>query len=126
MIAAIKQARSSFDRFRSLYQRGLNEAQVKIPFKTSSGETEHIWAEVLSLNINTVSVRYLTPPVSHTGELERLYEHPISLVEDWVAIENDGRIHGGYTQRVVFERGRQEWGSLPPELEKQASRFVSE
>ncbi len=125
MLNAIDKARASLDRFRELYSMGMKDVQVKIPFKTNAGETEHLWAEVLSLNETTVSVRYLTPPVSHTGKLERLHEHPISIVEDWVAFAESGDIYGGYTQRVMFERGRELWGALPPEFEKQESRYVA-
>ena len=124
MIAATADARASLDRFRELLAAGVKEAQVKVPFVTSSGEREHLWAEVLSITADMVSVRYLTPPVSHSGKLERIHEHPISEIEDWAAISENGEIRGGYTQRVMFERAREQWGTLPPELEKQASRYV--
>jgi len=125
MVAATAKARASLNRFREFVAAGVRESQVKVPFVTSAGEHEHLWAEVLTLTDASITVRYLTPPVSHTGKLERVHEHPISDVEAWLAITDNGEIHGGYTQRVMFERARELWGSLPRELEKQASRYVA-
>jgi uncharacterized protein YegJ (DUF2314 family) len=124
MLAAQEKARASLDRFRALFDEKPKESQVKIPFATSSGQLEHLWAEVLKLSQTSMTVRYLTPPVSHTGKLERVHDHALSDIEDWVVIDQQDQIQGGYTQRVMFERAREEWGGLPPELEKQASRYV--
>jgi uncharacterized protein YegJ (DUF2314 family) len=118
-------ARGSLDRFRMLFDSEAKESQVKIPFTANSGQLEHLWAEVLKFSETSVTVRYLTPPVSHKGKLERVHEHPISDIEDWVVIDKEDQIHGGYTQRVMFERARKQWGNLPPELEKQAARYVA-
>ena len=126
ILAAQEKARGSLSRFRSLYDAKPKESQVKIPFTTNSGQVEHLWAEVLGFSEASVTVRYLTPPVSHTGRLERVHDHLISDVEDWVVIDHQDQIHGGFTQRVMFERAREEWGRLPPELEKQASRYVAQ
>jgi uncharacterized protein YegJ (DUF2314 family) len=125
MLAATEKARASLKRFRTLFEGEPKETQVKVPFETNGGRTEHLWAEVIGLAATSITVRYLTPPVSHTGKLERVHEHPISDIEDWVVINERGEIQGGYTQRVMFERAREQWGRLPPELEKQASRYVA-
>lgn len=124
MLAAMEKARGSLERFRGLFAAKPKDSQVKIPFATNGGKIEHLWAEVLHFEEASVTVRYLTPPVSHTGTLERIHEHPTSDIEDWMVIDQQGQFHGGYTQRVMFERARKEWGSLPAELEKQASRYV--
>jgi uncharacterized protein YegJ (DUF2314 family) len=125
LLIAQAEARRSIGRFRTLFDDKPNESQVKIPFATNGGQTEHLWAEVLSLSEASMTVRYLTPPVSHSGRLERVHDHQISDIEDWVVIDQQGHIHGGYTQRVMFDRVREERGGLPPELEKQASRYVA-
>lgn len=125
MLSAQAKAQESLDRFRALFESEAKESQVKVPFATNGGQIEHLWAEVLRLGEASVTVRYLTPPVSHTGKLDRVHEHPVSEVEDWVVVDRLGQIHGGYTQRVMFERAREQWGRLPPELEKQASRYVA-
>jgi len=125
MMAAVAKARGSLARFRALLSTGVKEGQVKVPFVTDAGTREHLWAEVLTLGDESVTVRYLTPPVSHKGKLERVHAHPITDVEDWVAIMDDRTIHGGYTQRVMFDRARELWGRLPKELERQSSRYVA-
>ena len=125
MRSAIEAARGSLDRFRVLFDSKAKESQVKIPFSANTGQIEHLWAEVLRFSEGSVIVRYLTPPVSHTGKLERVHEHPLADIEDWMVIDKHDRIHGGYTQRVMFEQARKQWGGLPPELEKQASRYVA-
>jgi uncharacterized protein YegJ (DUF2314 family) len=124
MVAAVEKARGSLSRFRELLNGDVYEAQVKVPFVTSSGAREYLWGEVLTFADTSVTVRYLTPPVSHTGTLDRVHEHAVHDVEDWVVITHEGKIHGGYTQCVMFERARQLWGELPRELEKQASRYI--
>ena len=130
MLAAMEQARNSLDRFRQLVDRGDPQdpgevqAQVKVGFVSSSGTTEHLWAEVLELGESGVSVRYLTPPVTHTGQLERLHEHSLEDVEDWAVFTEAGRIHGGYTQRAMFAIARETHGDLPPELAEQEARYV--
>ncbi|MEL7537160.1 MAG: DUF2314 domain-containing protein [Pseudomonadota bacterium] len=124
MRAAMAKARAQIDRFRELTADPRLEAQIKVAFETSSGEIEHLWAEVLAVDADVVSVRYVTPPVSHVGSLERLHEHNVDDIEDWVVFAEDGRIFGGYTQRVVFDRARESGEPLPPELAEQAERFV--
>src|ERR1700754_1475112 len=52
-----------------------------------------LWAGGLSLSEASMTVRYLTPPVSHTGKLERVQDHPIPDIEDWVVIDQQGQIH---------------------------------
>lgn len=124
MTAAMEKARASFDQFRSLHSSGIEDCQVKIRFLSNAGMLEHLWAAVLKITDTGIEVRYLTPPVTHTGKLERIHVHPISDVEDWAAILPDGSIHGGFTQRVMFEEARKQWGDLPKALETQAAKYV--
>lgn len=125
MLEAMKKAKITTNQFLELLSGKYSEAQVKVPFISSSGVVEHLWAEVLEVKENVLSVRYYTPPVTHEGRLGRLHEHSIAEIEDWVVILDNGKIHGGFTQRVMFKRGRDQWGELPPELAKQESRYVA-
>ena len=70
-----------------------------------------------------MEVRYLTPPVTHTGRLERLHTHPVSDLVDWQVELESGKYAGGYTMRVMFVRGREQWGSLPPEVEAEEKKY---
>jgi uncharacterized protein YegJ (DUF2314 family) len=123
MNEAKHKARGSIPRFRELQAQPNNGAHVKVPFVTSSGTTEFLWAEVLSLNGDQMEVRYLTPPVTHTGRLERLHTHPVTDLVDWLVVLPSGKYAGGYTMRVMFIRGREQWGQLPPELEAEETKY---
>ena len=125
MLEAMEKAKSTTNQFLELLSGEYSEAQVKVPFTSSSDVVEHLWAEVIDAKKSVLSVRYYTPPVTHEGDLDRLHEHNISEIEDWVVILENGKIHGGFTQRVMFQRGREQWGELPPELAKQESQYVA-
>jgi uncharacterized protein YegJ (DUF2314 family) len=126
MADARSRAQKTLDRFRALYEAPHNGANVKVPFITSSGVREYLWAEVRRLGEADAEVLYVSPPVTHTGRLERVHTHPLSDVVDWQVILPSGRYRGGYTMRVMFVRGREQWGSLPPELEAEEQRYEDE
>jgi uncharacterized protein YegJ (DUF2314 family) len=124
IVAATVIAKETFEKFRDLYLKGNMDYQVKIPFETSSGVVEHLWAAVLKLENDQLEVRYLTPPTSHQGVLERVNAHNVSEISDWVVFNKAGTIYGGYTQRVMFKKAREQWGKLPAELAEQEKKYV--
>ena len=124
MKEAVQQAKRSIPEFRELYRQRPQQANVKVPLKTSSGVTEFLWAEVLALEGDTLKVRLLTPPVSHTGQLERLQTYNVQDLVDWSVEMDDSRKQGGYTMRVMFKRGREQWGDLPDELKNEERKYV--
>jgi hypothetical protein len=69
-------------------------------------------------------VRYLTPPVSHSGKLERVQRHAVSDLEDWVVTKDPHKYIGGYTMLVMFQRGRETWGDLPPKLKAEEAKHA--
>ena len=123
MIEAMRKATESIPLFRELQAQFGNSASVKIPFVSSSGTKEFIWAEVLSMSGDQMEVRYMTPPVTHTGRLERLHTHPVADLVDWQIQLPSGKYAGGYTMRVMFIRGREQWSQLPPELEAEEKKY---
>lgn len=124
MIEARQKAKESVPQMLELFIGAKDATRVKIPFVTSSGTTEYLWAELLAVDRDSISVRYMTPPVTHTGRLERLHTHRIADIVDWVVTSDPDRYIGGYTMRVMFRRGREQWGSLPPELLREESKYV--
>ena len=126
MNEARRRAQATLNRFRELYRGPHQGARVKVPLITSSGTREFLWAEVRQLGEQDLEVLYLTPPVTHTGRLERVHRHSVDDVVDWQIELPDGSYRGGFTMRVMFARGRQQWGSLPPELEAERRRYVPE
>lgn len=123
MREAMSNAKGSIDHLRELAGQPNRGIRVKVPFVSSSGTKEYLWAEVLSFSDSQMEVRYLTPPVTHTGRLERLHAHPVSDLVDWQVELESGKYAGGYTMRVMFVRGREQWGSLPPELEAEEKKY---
>ena len=123
MREAMLKAKESVGRFRELADKPNRGIRVKIPFVSSSGTTEYLWAEVLSFRDSQMEVRYLTPPVTHTGRLERLHTHAVSDLVDWQVELESGKYAGGYSMRVIFVRGREQWGGLPPKLEAEERKY---
>lgn len=123
MIEARQKAKDSIPQMLELFKDAKDCTNVKIPFVTSSGEMEHLWAELLSVEGSSMKVRYTTPPVTHTGKLERLHTHALSEIEDWVVTKDPNRYMGGYSMRVMFQRGRELWGDLPPDLKEEESKY---
>jgi hypothetical protein len=119
-------ARDSLTQFRSLLVQHPSSGRVKIPFKTSSGQREYLWAEVRNLSNVDIEVFYITPPVSHTGKLERIHTHSLNDIADWIVRLPNGTYAGGFSMRVMFQRAREQFGSLPPELEAEERKYVEQ
>ena len=61
-------------------------------------------------------MRLITPPVTHTGSVERVLKPSWSEIEDWQVRGLDGQVHGAYTQRAMFAIARRDGVKLPPGL----------
>jgi hypothetical protein len=120
---ATRRATESLGRFRELLGRPHQVAHAKVRFVSNAGETELLWSEVRALRESEIEVLYTTPPVTHTGRLERLHTHPLTDVVDWQVETPEGLYEGGFTVLAMFARAREQWGSLPPELEAQERRY---
>lgn len=123
MREAMAKAKDTIPRFRELAAQPNRGLRVKVPFVSSSGTTEYLWSEVLAFHDSQMDVRYLTPPVTHTGQLERLHTHPVRDLVDWQVELDSGKYAGGYTMRVMFVRGREQWGDLPPEILAEEKKY---
>jgi uncharacterized protein YegJ (DUF2314 family) len=123
MVEARREARESIPLLRELFPSSKEFARVKVPFVTNANEREFLWAELLSLDESNMQVRYITPPVTHTGKLERVHVHPVSDLADWLIAKEPGPYVGGYTMRVMFKRAREQWGDLPPELKAEEAKY---
>jgi uncharacterized protein YegJ (DUF2314 family) len=124
MAEAFQRARTTLDRFRTLCAEPHRIARCKVPFVSNAGVREYLWATVRELRTSEVEVLYTTPPVTHTGRLERVHTHPVADIVDWQVELPDGRYAGGYTVRAMFVCGREQWGSLPPALEAEETKYL--
>lgn len=124
MKAARAKAQSTLPEFVALYRQHPEGAMVKWPFATSSGQTEYLGASVLGLEGDTLKIRLVTPPVTHTGQLERLHTVPLKEIVDWVIVMPGDKKMGGYTMRVMFKVARKQWGNLPAQLKEEESKYA--
>jgi uncharacterized protein YegJ (DUF2314 family) len=124
LLKAVEKAKATLDEFKRLLKEPKKDALVKIRFVSSSNQVEHLWAEVLEvLGENELGVRLVTPPVTHSGQLDRLWRCSYEDVEDWQVRDAVGRVHGGFTQRAMFAIARREGVKLPKELLDQEKEY---
>ena len=124
LIDAMEKAKSSLGEFKRLLKESKQNALVKIRFVSSSNQVEHLWAEVLEvLGENELGVRLVTPPVTHSGQLDRLWRCSYEDVEDWQVRDAAGRVHGGFTQRAMFAIARRDGVKLPKNLLEQEKDY---
>jgi uncharacterized protein YegJ (DUF2314 family) len=117
MIEAVANAKSSLAQFRALLKAPKESALVKLRFVSNSNQVEHLWAEVLEvLSDEELGVRLVTPPVSHSGHLDRLYRCDLEDIEDWQVRDAQGKIHGGFSQRAMFAIAKRDGVKLPRKL----------
>jgi uncharacterized protein YegJ (DUF2314 family) len=126
MCEAFDKAKASMGEFMALLRAPHRDAVVKLYFVSNSDQVEHLWAEVLSapgLTDDTLNVRLVTPPVTHTGRLDRRYTCKLSDVEDWQVRDAAGLVHGGFTQRAMYLIARRDGIQLPAKLLKHEDQY---
>jgi len=117
MKEALAKAKASLPEFMARLRSPKESALVKLYFVSGSKRVEHLWAEVLEvLPGNELGVRLVTPPVSHTGDLDRLHRCTLEDVEDWQVRDPTGKVFGGFTQRAMFAIARRDGVRLPEKL----------
>jgi hypothetical protein len=124
MLKATEKARSTVDSLRALFKERPRDTMVKIPFKTDSGDTEHLWGDLLELTSDRIKLRIKTPPATQKGKFDRVQERPLSDLEDWQVEQRDGSIRGAFGYQVVFLRTKEQLGKLPEQLAEHEKRFV--
>ena len=123
MIEAIKNAKESINEFILFFNKYPDTSQVKVPFQTSTGRTEFLWAKVKEINELNLTVFLLTPPVTHTGQVDRNQSYNLDSIIDWVVFEENGKAKGGFTMRVMFKIAREKWGQLPENLIEEEKKY---
>lgn len=117
MIEAEEKARSSLDAFFELFEKFPDHALVKLYFVSNTEQVEHLWAEVIEREgEENLRVRLVTPPVTHKGQLDRLYTCTLSDIEDWAVQDDSNNIYGGYSERAMFKIAEREGVVLPKKL----------
>jgi uncharacterized protein YegJ (DUF2314 family) len=84
---------------------------VKVRF-VSNGDIEDMWTEPIDFSDNKYTVRMVEGVTLELGaHPDRLVEVPPHDVLDWMILEKDGSVFGGYTLRIEYQR-------LTPEQQK--------
>lgn len=125
MRAAIDQARREMRRLLDGVREGRKQAFVKFPMQTRSGEVEHIWGIVHSIDRQAALVSLANQPVDAPAEGQRdpRIRVEVSDVEDWMLVAGDGTTEGGYTTKAMAQIYKREKGYLPAALKKQLKVF---
>jgi uncharacterized protein YegJ (DUF2314 family) len=123
MIEAIKTAKLHLPDFISLFDKNKSNSQVKVPFKSSTGQIEFLWAEPLRIIETNIEVSLLTPPVTHVGKVNRFQIYALNDLLDWAVSLENGKIKGGYTMRVMFKIAKEKWGQLPDNLKAEELKY---
>jgi uncharacterized protein YegJ (DUF2314 family) len=125
LLEAMAKARASISTFLSLARQPNQGALVKLLFVSNSEAVEHLWADLLEVVSDTeLQIRLVTPPVTHSGHLDRVYTCKIEDVEDWQVCDATGKLHGGFTQRALFAIARRDGVELPRKLLEQEKQYT--
>ena len=124
MDAAIGQARCDIRRFLDGLAAGALDSLVKYPIETNSGEVEHVWGAAHTLKGQDLIVSLLSDPVGDVVIESARQQVPLSAVEDWMLIDVDGRIQGGYTQIAMARIYLRDKRFVPYAIRRSLSDFV--
>lgn len=120
MSKAMEDAKNNINEFLDIFNEKGEDPQVKIPFTTSSGTREYLWAQLLEMNDGVLKVFLLTPPVTHDGQIDRNQTYKLEDVVDWCILPLGHKNRkGAYTMRAMFKIVRSKNnGVLPKDFEK--------
>jgi uncharacterized protein YegJ (DUF2314 family) len=114
--AAIQQARDTMDvLLRSLLAPDPTHRFVGVKARFTGREVrfEDHWTEPVDYYDNVFTVRILDGLTLNTGlHADQFVEVPAKNILDWIIVESDGNVLGGYTLRLEYER-------MTPEEQKQ-------
>lgn len=126
LLEARERARATIPRFRELLAAHPGDGILKLRFVSNADQVEYLWAEVLQVTPSGYDVRLITPPVTHSGTLERLRSCIDDEIEDWEVTDADGRHHGAYSQRAMFAIARRDGVGLPRKLREIEGEYALE
>lgn len=125
MMEARRLAIENLPSLRKLFPDHQHDTTVRFGLQVKSGNTEHVWGDLLELGEETAKVYLRTPPVEEADIQDRNLTIPVADIDDWQIEMTDGAILGGYTNQALFRIFERERGPLPEELRVQQQRFRS-
>jgi uncharacterized protein YegJ (DUF2314 family) len=122
MIAARKKAQETLAELKEAINSGIPTAAVKIPVASSSRTIEYMVGDVIELTDIFVKVQVRGRPVTHSGAFQPVQSFPLREIADWFYELPNGKIRGGFTQRVHFARLRAA-GKLGGVMKSEATKY---
>lgn len=123
MLAAIEKAKESWPQFLSIYPDHKEDSIVKFRLRTTDGEIENVWGDLLELGADTADVYLRTPPVGEVDIPDRRMTVPRDDIIDWQVEYHDGTLRGGFSLQATYRIFEREEGHLPPEFLEQLGRY---
>lgn len=123
-LEAGRKARASVETLRELHLASPGRVAVKFPFKTSTGQIEHVWGPLVELGSAELRASVETRPLSHRGPLPPAVAVPLAELEDWHLTMPDGSIRGSYTTQAEMAIRRRSGQSVPKRIAELEGRFV--
>ena len=78
---------------------------VKVRFVSNGGDIEDMWTEAVDFSDSNYVVRLVKGVTFELGaHPDRLVEVAAKDVLDWMIVEKDGSVFGGYTLRIEYQR----------------------
>jgi uncharacterized protein YegJ (DUF2314 family) len=124
MIEAVRRARASLERFRSLQRDEANACYVKIPLEAEHDLTEHVWGRVMDMDELRVRVSPANEPVAARAPADDDLDVPLEAISDWTVEMSDGSVQGGFSTIAMFRRAKERGDQVPAEIEESIPRFV--
>lgn len=123
-VAAMEKARATVPVLRELFQSGLGPIGVKYPLPNTAGESEHVWGELQALEQDYFVATLATPMRRGRPASSPPYTMPLSTLEDWQLILEDGTVRGGFTTQADIETAIASGQSIPDHVRERQGRFV--
>jgi hypothetical protein len=123
MVAALAEARRTWSAFLGLYRAHPETTIVKFRLRTTAGDIENVWGDLLELDDERATVSLRTPPVGKTDVGDPRMTVPLTDIVDWQVMLADGSLRGGFTQQATFRIIERDRGRLPRKFAEQLARY---
>jgi uncharacterized protein YegJ (DUF2314 family) len=123
MLAALEDARRTWSAFLGLYRDHPQTAIVKFRLRTTAGNIENVWGDLLALDGERATVSLRTPPLGRTDVRDPRMTVPVTDIIDWQVMLPDGSLRGGFTQQATFRIIERDRGRLSGKFAEQLARY---
>ena len=120
---AQEQAHRELHRFVAGLADGKREPLVKYSLQMKGGEREQVWGIAHSLHESYALVTLMTVPFGKVDVEGARQQLPINDIEDWVLIDADGRMEGGFSEIAMARIHGRDEGFIPYAIKKRLALF---